>query len=101
MASEGPIEGTASPHLVRCLHVEPAGGLHHHVRALETVWDGHDEPQRWTLVDAIAAYRSGERFVVDSDADDAPELVPAICPGCRLATLNVDPAGLAPVPICG
>jgi hypothetical protein len=98
MEPEGPIGGTVPPHVVRCLQVDGPGGVHHHVRALETVPPAGHDPQRWSLVDAIAAYRKGERFVIDAGR----ELIPSICPGCRLVTLNLEPGSpAADLPLCG
>lgn len=98
MELEGPIEGRFPPHVVRCMQVDGPGGMHHHVRAVETVGPDGEGAQRWSLVDAVAAYRKGERFVIDAGR----ELIPSICPGCRLVTLNVERgAPPADLPLCG
>jgi hypothetical protein len=89
MDGEGPIEGTASPHVVRCVEMDLAARFHHHVRAVETASEGSG--RRWSLVDAVAAYRQGERFVIEPTPGDVlQELVPAICPGCRLVTMSTE-----------
>jgi hypothetical protein len=91
MDGEGPIEGTGSPHVVQCVEMDRVAGLHHHVRAVETAPAEARSGRRWSLVDAVAAYRQGERFVLEPvGGDGLQELVPAICPGCRLVTMSLE-----------
>lgn len=68
---------------------------HHHVTAVETS-DPDGGMTRWTLVEAIAGYRDGGRFIVGSgEGGQAAELGPSVCPRCRMATLAIEPADAA------
>jgi hypothetical protein len=86
--------GTIPPYVVRCVTVDDLveGNGHEHVTGLETT-DPDGGMTRWTLVEAIAAYRDGGRFIVGSgEGEQTAELGPSVCPRCRMATLAVEPA---------
>jgi hypothetical protein len=88
---------STSVHVVRCIRIDLIAGTddHQHVIGVETS-DPDGRVTRWSLVEAIAAYRDGARFIVGSgEEEQTAELGPSVCPRCRMATLAVEPEDAA------
>lgn len=95
MHAERPADSSrVPPYVVRCVTVDRVAETddHQHVIGVETS-DPDGGMTRWSLVEAIAAYRDGGRFIVGSGKGGrTAELGPSVCPRCRMATLSLDPA---------
>jgi hypothetical protein len=81
------------PYVVHCVVVDRASEAagHPHVVGIETS-DPDGGRTKWTLLQVIAAFRDGERFMVGSAAGgQTVELGPSVCPRCRLVTLSPEP----------
>jgi hypothetical protein len=86
--------GEVPPYVVRRVETDPvaAAAGHHHVSGVDTV-DPDGGETHWTLVQVVAAFREGERFVMGGgQGGQAEDLEPSVCPRCRLVSLSAHSA---------
>lgn len=88
-------------HQVTCADVDmTAGAGHEHVVRIGTSQpDG--SRRRWTLVEVVTAWRAGEIFSIESQANHSVELRPSVCPRCQLVTIAAEPTdAIQRLPAC-
>jgi hypothetical protein len=101
------LDGASGPeggrHHVECVEFDAAAGVGHvHVTRVGTA-EPDGGRRRWSLVDLVSAWRSGETFWIAGNDSGNAAMRPSVCPQCRLVSLETEPAdalrGLPPCPV--